>query len=167
MDLGPATGSNIAFLGERTGCRIHVKDLYADLDHHAREGTLDRLPEFLGERFTGFDERVDAVLCWDIFDYLAPAAATALAGALTRTLRRGGTLLAFFGAGRPGERSYTRYVIVDEAHLRHRSASAACSRERALENREVLRLFAGLEVVDSVLLRSGAREVIFQKPNPR
>jgi hypothetical protein len=32
MDLGPALGANIAFLGERIGCKIHVEDLYAELD---------------------------------------------------------------------------------------------------------------------------------------
>ena len=50
IDLGPVIGSNIAFMGERVGCKIHVEDLYADLDRHAREGTFDRLPEFLADR---------------------------------------------------------------------------------------------------------------------
>lgn len=74
VDLGPAIGSNILFLGERVGCKIHVGDLYADLDRHKRDGTLDRLPEFLGRRFPLSDGSVDAVLGWDLFDYLDPAA---------------------------------------------------------------------------------------------
>src|SRR5262245_26280284 len=37
IDLGPAIGSNISYLGELVGCKIHVGDLYADLDRHARE----------------------------------------------------------------------------------------------------------------------------------
>ena len=167
VDLGPAIGSNITFLGERIGCRIHVKDLYADLDRHAHQGMLDRFAEFLGGRFTGFDESIDAVLCWDVFDYLVPAAASVLAGGLIQALRPGGALLAFFGSGRPGERSYTRYLIEDEAHLRYRFSDAACGRERALQNRDILRLFAGLDLFDSVLLKSGVREVLFQKPHPR
>jgi hypothetical protein len=166
VDLGPAIGPNITFLGERTGCKIHVADLYADLDRHAHEGTLDRLPDVLGDRFAGLAERIDAVLCWDVFDYLAPAAAGVLAGGLIRALRPGGALLAFFGSGQPGERSYTRYLIEDEAHLRHRVSAAACGRQRALENRDILRLFAGLDVFDSVLLKSGVREVLFRKPPP-
>jgi len=47
IDLGPAIGSNISYLGERVGCKIHVEDLHADLDRHAREGMFNRLPEFL------------------------------------------------------------------------------------------------------------------------
>src|SRR2546426_3710080 len=36
VDLGPVIGTNIAFLGERIGCKIHVEDVYADLDRHAQ-----------------------------------------------------------------------------------------------------------------------------------
>lgn len=164
LELGPAIGSNITFLGERFGCKIHVKDLYADLDRHANEAALDRLPEFLEGRFAEFGESIDAVLCWDVFDYLVPAAASVLAAGLIQTLRPGGALLAFFGAGRPGEARYTRYLIEHGTHLRFRFSPGACGRQRVLENRDILRLFAGLDLVDSVLLRSGVREVVFRKP---
>ena len=53
VDLGPAIGKNIAFLGERIGCKIHVEDLYAELDRHAEHGTLDGLSEMLRDRFAG------------------------------------------------------------------------------------------------------------------
>ena len=166
VDLGPAIGSNIAFLGERLGCRIHVKDLYADLERHAREDALDRFPEFLGGRFAEYDdESIDAVLCWDVFDYLMPAAASALAGTLIQALRPGGALLAFFGAGGVGERSYTRYVIDGDGHFSHRVAAAACGRQQALQNRDILALFPDLKLFESVLLKSGLREVLFCKPD--
>jgi len=53
IDLGPVIGSNIAFMGERVGCKIHIEDLYADLDRHALEGTLDRLPDFMARCCAG------------------------------------------------------------------------------------------------------------------
>ncbi|MGH7342294.1 MAG: class I SAM-dependent methyltransferase, partial [Candidatus Rokuibacteriota bacterium] len=152
IDLGPVVGANIAFLGERIGCKIHVEDLYADLDGHARQGTLDRFPEFLERRFSLLDASVDAVLCWDVFDYLAPAAASVLAGELARLLRPGGALLGFFGGGGPDDRRYTKYVIEDEVHLRCRFYPAACARERVLQNRDIHALFGGLELWSSVLL---------------
>ena len=168
LDLGPAIGSNIAFLGERIGCKIHVKDLYADLERHAHEDALERFPEFLEASFTEYDaESIDAVLCWDIFDYLAPPAAGVLAGTLIQALRPGGALLALFGGGGTNERSYTRYVIEDERHLRYRVAPAACGRQRPLQNRDILALFPGLSLFDSVLLKSGVREVLFRKPEER
>ena len=142
LDLGPAIGANIAFMGERIGCKIHVKDLYADLERHAHEDAVARFPEFLEARFRDYGtESIDAVLCWDIFDYLAPPAASVLAGTLIHALRPGGALLAFFGGGGTTERSYTRYVIEDERHLRYRVAPATCGRQRLLQNRDILALF--------------------------
>src|SRR5262245_52781540 len=159
VDLGPAVGANITFLRDRISCKIHVKDLYADLDHHARQNALDRFPEFLERRLALLDESVDAVLCWDIFDFLAPAAASVLARELKRMLRRGGTLLACFSGGGADEDYYIRYVIESEAQLRRRYYPAACSRGRVLQNRDINELFTGLEVFGSVLLKSGVREV--------
>ena len=163
IDLGPVIGSNISFLGERVGCKIHVEDLYADLDRHAREGTFDRLPEFLATRFPLADESVDAVLCWDIFDYLGPDAGGVLAGELIRTLRPGGAVLGFFGARESDETRYTKYFIEDESRLRYRFYAGACRRRKALQNRDIDNLFAGLLLSDSVLMKSGVREVLYRK----
>lgn len=163
VDLGPVVGANVAFLGARIGCKIHVEDLYADLDRHARQGTLERLPEFLERRFPLPDASVDAVLCWDVFDYLAPAAAAVLAGELTRLLRPSGALLGFFGGASPDPGRYTKYVIEDDAHLRHCFYAAGCARGPVLQNRDIGHLFAGLELQGSVLLKSGVREVLFRK----
>jgi hypothetical protein len=165
VDLGPVIGSNIAFLGDRIGCKIHVEDLYADLDRHARQGELDRLPEFLGRRFTAIrDGSADAILCWDVFDYLAPPAAGVLAGELKRMLRPEGVLLGFFGARASDDTRYTKYFIEDESHLRHRFYPSACTRRWVLQNRDINHLFAGLELFDSLLLKSGVREILFRKP---
>lgn len=166
VDLGPVIGSNIAFLGERVGCKIHVEDLYADLDRHVQQGALDRFPQFLGTRFPLPEASIDAVLCWDLFDYLDPAAAHVLAGELVRVLRPEGVLLAFFGALGPRDMDYTKYVIEDEDHLRYRFYAAAYRRRRVLQNRDIMKLFDRLDVSDSVLLKSGVREILFRKPRP-
>lgn len=163
VDLGPVIGANVSFLGERVECKIHVEDLFADLDRHAQQGTLDRLPELLGSRFALRDGSVDAVLCWEVFDYLGPAAASVLAGQLRRMLRPGGALLGFFGGDGPDTMRYTKYVIEDESHLRTTVYQAAC-RRRMLQNRDISNLFAGFELFDSVLRKSGVREVLFRKP---
>jgi Methyltransferase domain len=164
VDLGPAVGANVTFLGERVGCKIHVEDLYADLDRHAHQGALDRFPGFLETRFPLPAESIDAVLCWDVFDYLDPPAASVLAGELMRVLRPAGALLAFFGTSGPRDSRYTKYVIEDEEHLRYRAYGTASSPPRPLQNRDIVRLFDRLEVSDSVLLKSGVREMLFRKP---
>jgi ubiquinone/menaquinone biosynthesis C-methylase UbiE len=165
LDLGPGIGPNVAFFGERISCKIRVEDLYADLDHHARRGTLDQFTEFLATRLPLPDQSIDAVLCWDLFDYLEAPAARVLAGELIRLLKPEGALLVFFRTVASNDRSYTRYVIEDEEHLRYRTYPAACSRQRILENRDILKLFERLRVTDSILLKSQLREMLFRKPS--
>ena len=163
IDLGPAIGANISYLGERAGCKIHVGDLYADLDRHARESIFDRLPEFLERRFSLSDESVDAVLCWDIFDYLGPAAGDALAKQLIRLLRPGGLLLGFFAARVSEETRYPKYLIEDEARLRRQFYMRACRQRGVLQSQDIDKLFQGLQLSDSILMTSYLREVLFRK----
>ena len=162
VDLGPVIGSNITFLGERVGCKIHVEDLFSDIDRHVQNDKLDQLPEFLGGRFSVPASSIDAVLGWDIFDYLNPMAATALAGELMRILRPGGVFLGFFGARASDNPQYTKYFIEDETHLRYRFYPSACSRRWVLQNRDINIMFAGLEICETVLLKSGVREILFR-----
>jgi protein-L-isoaspartate O-methyltransferase len=163
VDLGPVIGSNVTFLGERVGCKIHVEDLYADIDRHVLHDKLVQLPEFLTGRLAVRPSSIDAVLGWDVFDYLAPAAAAALAADLMRILRPGGVLLGFFGARASDDPRYTKYVIEDETHLRCRYYPSACTRRWVLQNRDINNMFAGLEICETVLLKSGVREILFRK----
>src|SRR4051812_22008521 len=67
VDLGPVVGTNVTFFGEELGCKIIVEDLYKDIDRHVREDKLDQLPSFFAHRFSKDEERVDGILCWDVF----------------------------------------------------------------------------------------------------
>jgi hypothetical protein len=164
LDLGPVVGSNVSFFGEQLGCKIFVEDIFADLDRHVREEKVAALPDFLRTRFLQPDSTVDGILCWDLIDYLDRAAAQALAAQLTRVLRPEGALLGFFGTAKPRDTRYTKYIIVDEVNLRHRSYQAARGRQAILLNRDIIRLFAGLRVSDSFLLQNNLREILFRKP---
>jgi hypothetical protein len=165
LDLGPVVGTNVAFFGEQLGCKIFVEDIFADLDRHVREGRVDALPGFLQKRFLQADGTVDGILCWDLIDYLDRASAQALAAQLTRVLRPEGALLGFFGNAQPRDTRYTKYIIVDEVNLKHRSYQAARGRQAVLLNRDIIRLFAGLRVSDSFLLQNNLREILFRKPS--
>jgi hypothetical protein len=164
LDLGPVVGSNVSFFGEQLGCKIFVEDIFADLDRHVREGKLESLPGFLQKRFMQVPDNVDGILCWDLIDYLDRNSAQALAGELTRLLRPDGALLGFFGTAQPREMRYTKFIIVDDVNLRHRSYQAARGRQAILLNRDIIRLFAGLRVSDSFLLQNNLREILFRKP---
>ena len=164
LDLGPVVGSNVSYFGEQLGCKIFVEDIFADLDRHVRAGTLDRLAEFLQQRFPQDTGSVDGILCWDLIDYLDRPAAQRLAEQLTRVLRPDGALLGFFATAQNGDARYTKYVIADEANLRHRNYPAARCRQAILLNRDIIRLFPGLRVSDSFLLQNNLREILFRKP---
>ena len=78
LDLGPVVGSNVSFLGEQLGCKLRVEDLYADVERLTREQRIETMPEFLAQRFHHEPESLDAVLCWDVLDYLDKPAAIVL-----------------------------------------------------------------------------------------
>ena len=164
LDLGPVVGSNVSFFGEQLGCKIFVEDIYADLDRHVREGKLEALPEFLKKRFPQEGGTVDGILCWDLVDYMDKNSAQYLATELTRLLRPDGALLGFFGTAKTHDSRYTKYVIVDEVNLKHRSYAAARGQQTVLLNRDIIRLFPGLRVSDSFLLKNNLREILFRKP---
>jgi hypothetical protein len=166
LDLGPVVGNNLSFFGEQLGCKIFVEDIYAEIERHLRTDTLDDLPAFLAKRFPQSDGSIDGILCWDILDYLDRPSAQALAAQLTRILRPEGALLGFFGNAQPRDAAatYTRYVIADEANLRHRPYPASRGRQAVLANRDIIRLFEGLRVSDSFLMKNNIREILFRKP---
>jgi hypothetical protein len=164
LDLGPVVSSNVSFFGEEHRCKIFVEDLFADLDRHVRAGKLDAFPAFLRTRFPQTDGSIDGVLCWDFIDYLDRPSAQALAIELTRVLRPEGALLGFFGTARPQQTEYTKYVVVDEGNLRHRTSPSARGRQTILLNRDIIKLFSNLRVSDSFLLQNNLREILFRKP---
>ena len=164
LDLGPVVGNNVSFFGERLGCKILVEDLFADLDRHVRTGALNAFPGFLQTRLTHHAGRVHGVLCWDFIDFLDRPSAQILAGELTRLLCPSGALLAFFSTASTRDARYTKFVIVDEAHMRHRVYPAPRPRQANMPNRDILRLFSGLLVSDSFLLQNNQREILFRKP---
>ena len=124
---------------------------------------LEDLPAFLQKRFPQPSGSVDGILCWDLIDYLDRASAQALASELTRVLKPEGALLGFFGTAQSRETHYTKYIIVDEVTLKHRAYASARSRQAAMLNRDIIRLFAGLRVSDSFLLQNNLREILFRK----
>jgi hypothetical protein len=164
IDLGPVVGRNVSFFGEQVGCKVFIEDLAAAIDQHLRAGTEDDLPAALSSRFTQPDRSVDGVICWDLIDYLNRPSAQALADQLTRVLRPEGVLLGFFGTAQPRDAHYTKYVIEDATNLKHRPYAAERGRQAILLNRDIIRLFPGLRVSDSFLMKNNIREILFRKP---
>jgi methyltransferase family protein len=164
IDFGPVIGTNVAFFGEHLGCKLYIEDLATEIDKHTRARTRDALPETLAKRFTMADASVDGVLCWDIFDFLEVPAAKALAREVVRVLRPGGAVMGFFCTKTVELAPFTKYEIVEESSsLRHRHHPGTGGPKFVLQNRDIIKMFDGLSVSESFLLKSNTREILLRK----
>jgi hypothetical protein len=164
LDLGPVVGSNVTFFGERLGCKILVEDLFADLDRHSRSGSATPFADCLSGRLKHEPASVDGILCWNFFDFLEPAAAQVLGAALTKLVRPDGAVLGFFTTTAVSDSRFVKYIILDEDTLKQKAYADGGRKQRALQNRDIIRLFDGLKVSESFLLKTNVREFLFRKP---
>jgi hypothetical protein len=163
MDLGPVVGSNVTFFGERLGCKIILEDLFGDLERYPKNSETP-FAQYLKTRLKHQDGSVDGILCWNFFDFLDLPAAQVLAGSLTKLLRPEGAVLAFFTTiGVPDSR-YSKYMIVDEDSVKARPYSSSGKKQTAFPNRDIIRMFDGVKVSESFLLKTNVREFLFRKP---
>jgi hypothetical protein len=165
MDLGPVVGANISFFGEHLACKIHVEDLFAELERQARSGDREALVDALPARLNRPPASVDGVLCWDLFDYLDKKAGQALALKLVDLVKPGGIIYGFFGQTSGSLATYTRYVVESPTSFRLRPVPATPTTRTVHLNRDLGKMFAGMNVAESVLLKNSARETLFRKPS--
>ena len=162
LDLGPALGKNVAFLGEAAACKLVIEDLLGK-----RAGASNGDDGASRPRVSQPDESVDGVLCWDVLDHLDEAARRELAAELSRILRPAGVLLLYQGLD-PGAFSGRRvYEIAGPDRIRvRRSGDAAQGIGRPFKHSELHEMFEGLTAVKTVLLKSRTREVLLRKSDP-
>ena len=161
LDLGPVVGSNLEFFGERLGCKILIEDLFADLDRYPQQPDAPPFAEYLETRLKHAPDTVDGVLCWNLFDFLDLRSAQALGRVLTKLVRRDGSVLAFFSTIAQ-ETRFAKFFIVDEDTIKQKPYSAV-RKQKAYQNRDVIRLFEGMKVAESFLLKTNIREFLFRK----
>jgi hypothetical protein len=163
MDLGPVVGSNVTFFGERLGCKIILEDLFGDLERYPKNAETP-FAEYLKTRLKHEDGSVDGILCWNFFDYLDMPSANALSAALKKVLRPDGAVLAFFTTVGVADARFSKYVIMDEDSVKQRPYSSGGRKQTAFPNRDIIRMFDGLKVAESFLLKTNIREFLFRKP---
>jgi SAM-dependent methyltransferase len=163
INLGPVVGQNIAFFGERLGCKIFVEDIVAELAEAPR--AADEIKAVLEKRLPHKPGSIDGILCWDLFDLLDRPTSQALAGYLARLLKPGGVLYAFFGATAAPISHHTRYIVAAPDSFELRTSPAPPKPRNVLVTRDINKMFEGLVVTESVLLKSNTRETLFRKPS--
>jgi hypothetical protein len=163
MDLGPVVGSNVTFFGERLGCKIILEDLFGDLDRYPKNADVP-FAQYLKTRLKHDEGSIDGILCWNFFDFLDLPSAQVLAAALTKLLRPDGTLLAFFTTVGAADTRFSKYMIMNEDSVKQRAYSPGGKKQTSFQNRDIIRMFDGLKVAESFLLKTNVREFLFRKP---
>jgi hypothetical protein len=163
LDLGPVVGQNVAFFGERLACRLHVEDLLTVVETYARNDNRAATVDGLTQRLDRVNGPVDGILCWDLFDYVDRRAAPIVAGTLARLLREGGVLHGFFATKAAPVDFYTRFIVDAPDQFRQRPYRAAPTTRTVFVNRDLQRMFTGLAVKESVLLKNNTQEVLLKR----
>jgi hypothetical protein len=178
LDLGPAWQTTLSFFIER-GFRVTSEDLLRGwTDFQAKEAQkstgmvltaddyAERTPEALAKKF--LDDNLqygpssfDALLLWDILDYLEPTLGKMMVAHVTEMLRPGGVVLALFHSKKPT--GFQRYRVVDTTTLQVLTAKPIVPAQKVFQNREIQALFSGFRSMKSYIGRDQLREALFLK----
>jgi hypothetical protein len=178
LDLGPAWQTTLSFFIER-GFRVTSDDLLRDWsqflnDEDAKdkgrtptpESYAERTPEARAKRFLSQNlqyaaSSFDALLLWDILDYLDPTLGKLLVAQLTELLRPGAAVFAMFHSKKP--EGFQRYRVADTNTIQVLSSKAIFPAQKVYQNREIQDLFGRYRSVKSFVGRDQLRENLFIK----
>lgn len=177
LDLGPAWQTTLSFFIER-GFRVSSEDILrgwkaflTEEEGRLREdssaySTLDMTPAGRATRFLEANleypkASFDAVLLWDLLDYLEPAVAKQAVAHLTELLRPGGVVLAMFHSKKP--EGFQRYRVADSNTLQVIATPVICPAQKVYQNREIQDLFSRYRTSKSFVGRDQLRETLFIK----
>jgi len=177
LDLGPAWQTTISLFIER-GFRVTSDDILRGWSDFVREQEsrskfplteedyLERTPQartkkFLEENLQYPESSFDALLLWDVLDYLEPLVAKQTVAHLDEMLRPGGVVFAMFHTKMPG--GFHRYRVVDTSTLQVLSAKPICAAHKVYQNREIQGLFGNCRTIKTFIGRDQLRETLFLK----
>jgi len=103
----------------------------------------------------------DAMLLWDLLDYLEQALVKQIVASLTELLRPGGVVFAMFHSKKP--EGFQRYRVVNANTLQMVPTAVLCPAQKVYQNREIQDLFGRYRTVKSFVGRDQLRETLFIK----
>jgi SAM-dependent methyltransferase len=165
LDLGPTSPQNIALL-TGLGHRVYNEDvLLASMDpaflcKNEDGSSTVSVDTFLGENLRYSGQQFDAVLCWDVPDYMHESLVKAVIERIAGILKPGGVLLAFFHTKDAGpEAPYYRYHIAGKDSL-NLQRGPQFRLQRVFNNRHIENLFRDYSNIKFFLARDNVREVL-------
>jgi hypothetical protein len=177
LDVGPVWQSTVRFFVER-GYKLYTEDVLVSWRDflEAEEAAVRTRPEgavapaeapgaraerFLQNNLTQPANSVDAILLWDLLDYLDADSLPPFLARISALLRDGGAILAMFNT-RPADR-FNRYRVFDEQNLELVSAPRLIPVQHTYQNREIQLLFERFRSSKSFVGRDQFREGVFVK----
>jgi hypothetical protein len=177
LDLGPVWQATVGFFVER-GFKVYTEDLLGAWKDFLRieeerlralppgEDAPEISPASRAERFLEGSlqyprDTFDAVLVWDLLDYLDSALVTQVVARLENLLRDGGVVLALFHSRKPD--GFRRYRVLNAQNLEFLPAPAMFAVQRIYQNREILNLFGRFHSSKTYVGRDQLREGLFIK----
>ena len=165
LDLGPTSPANITHFTE-LGHRVYNEDVLLaaqNAEYKAKDAngnpTID-VERFFRENLLFRDVKFDAVLCWDIPDYLAEPLVKPMIERIASVVNPKGYLLAFFHTKDAGpDAPYYRYHINGLDNLRLQRGPQF-RLQRVFNNRHIENLFHDYASLKFFLARDNVREVL-------
>jgi SAM-dependent methyltransferase len=166
LDLGPTSPTNLGFV-TGLGHRAYNEDVL--LESHdpgwmipAEDGKTKRLDieRFMSENLNHEKELFDAVLLWDVPDYLDESLVKPVVERIHKITKPGGLLLGFFHTRDAGpDAPYYRYHIADKQTL-ELQRGPQFRLQRVFNNRHIENLFHDFGSIKFFLGRDKIREVL-------
>lgn len=165
LDLGPTSPANISFLTE-LGARVFNEDVLRESQDPSylvrqEDGSMQiDQARFFAENLNYAADQFDAILCWDVTDYLPETLVKPLVERLQAMLKARGNLLAFFHTKDAGAESlYSRHHIVPPDVLELEPIQGF-RLQRIFNNRHIENLFKDFASRKFFLGRDNIREVL-------
>jgi hypothetical protein len=177
LDLGQVSQMTLNFFIER-GFKVYTEDVLGSWQQflRAEEEQLQRLPagaqppdpslEARAERFFASNlnharDSFDAVLLWDVLDYLDREAVARLMARLSLLVRDAGAVLAVFHTRMPEQ--FHRYRVLDGLNLELTEVPPIVQAQHIYQNREIQDLFRLFRTSKTFVSRDQLREIVFVK----
>ncbi|MGC2743104.1 MAG: class I SAM-dependent methyltransferase [Candidatus Angelobacter sp.] len=165
LDLGPTSPTNIGLL-TGMGVRVFNEDILQESQDESycvkqEDGTLQfDATKFFAENLDYAADQFDAILFWDVADYLPESLVKPLVERLQAMLKPKGHLLAFFHTKEAGAESlYSRHHIVQKDTLELEPIQGF-KLQRIFNNRHIENLFKDFASRKFFLGRDNIREVL-------
>jgi 2-polyprenyl-3-methyl-5-hydroxy-6-metoxy-1,4-benzoquinol methylase len=165
LDFGGATQQNVNFitnLGHRIYSENFLQALRESFTTDADQSNSKRIEHFLHQALDYPEGQFDAILIWDVLEYLEPALLTAVVERLQKIVRPQSYMLAFFHSDDKLDAVPYYTFRIQDVNLLQVDQHGSRRPAQLFNNRSLEKLFGRFESVKFFLTRERLREVIIK-----